>query len=105
MTQQATPSRAPLEVNYDESKVPPYTLPDPLVFADGRPVKTKDDWRTRRREILDIFAREMYGAEPPRPEVVNTELLEESVAAAGFAVRRRYINCHARLWILYEICV
>ena len=23
--------------NYDESKVKPYTLPDPLVFADGTP--------------------------------------------------------------------
>ena len=30
--------------NYDEAKVPPYTLPDPLVFADGTPVRTARDW-------------------------------------------------------------
>ncbi len=27
------------QVNYDESKVGPYTLEDPLRFADGRKVK------------------------------------------------------------------
>ena len=76
--------------NYDSSKIAPYTLEDPLTFTNGAKVTDCAQWQRRRREILDIFASEMYGAEPPRPEVVNTELLEESVAAAGFAVRRRY---------------
>lgn len=51
--------------NYDESKVPPYTLENPLTFADGRKVQTKSDWRRRRDEILDVFSREMYGQPPP----------------------------------------
>ena len=55
-------------VNYDVSKIAPYTLEDPLTFADGSKVKTVEDWAKRRREILDIFAREMYGEEPPKPE-------------------------------------
>ena len=55
------------EANYDKSKIPPYTLEDPLVFVDGRRVATPADWAERRREILGIFAREMYGAEPPAP--------------------------------------
>ena len=33
-------------------------LPDPLRFADGRPVQTADDWRARRAEVLDLLARQ-----------------------------------------------
>ena len=52
-------------VNYDESAVPPYSLENPLVFADGRKVRRKKQWPARRQEILDIFQREMYGLMPP----------------------------------------
>ena len=76
--------------NYDESRIPPYRLEDPLTFLDGRRV-TRENWPERRREILGIFAREMYGAEPPPPEVVETELVDvKTNAVAGFAVRRQY---------------
>ena len=71
------PAREPREVNYDESEVPPYTLPAPLFFADGRQVKTPAEWQARRREILDIFAHEMYGVEPPPPEALIVNLIEE----------------------------
>lgn len=79
--------------NYDAAKIPPYTLEDPLTFLDGRKV-TRADWPARRREILGVFAKEMYGAEPPAPEAVVTELVDEKVgAAAGYAIRRQY-----RMW-------
>lgn len=77
-------------VNYDESRVGPYTLEDPLTFADGRKVRSAADWEARRAEILGIFAREMYGVEPPRPAVLNTDLVDEKVACAGYAIRRQY---------------
>ena len=80
------------EPNYDEAKVAPYTLEDPLTFVDGRKV-TKENWPERRREILGIFAKEMYGAEPPPPEAVVTELVNEKVSVAGYAIRRQY-----RMW-------
>ena len=39
--------------NYDESKVRPYTLPDPLVLANGTRVRGAATWRKQRRpEIL-----------------------------------------------------
>ena len=78
--------------NYDKSKIPPYTLESPLKFVDGRPV-TRETWNARREEILGIFAREMYGQPPPPPEAVVTELVDEKVTVAGFAIRRQY-----RMW-------
>ena len=81
--------RAP---NYDEAKIAPYTLEDPLTFLDGRKV-TKENWAERRKEILGIFAKEMYGEEPPKPETVVTELVDEKVTVAGYAIRRQY-----RMW-------
>ena len=80
------------EPNYDESKVGPYTLEDPLTFVDGRKV-TKENWAERRKEILGIFAKEMYGAEPPAPEAVVTELVDEKKVVDGHAIRRQY-----RMW-------
>ena len=77
-------------VNYDESKVLPYSLEDPLVFADGRKVASPAEWQARRREILDIFASKMYGREPPPPEALQVELVEEGTEFAGFAIRRQY---------------
>ncbi|MDD4026291.1 MAG: hypothetical protein PHN85_10275 [Kiritimatiellae bacterium] len=77
-------------VNYDKSRIAPYTLEDPLAFADGRKVTNRNDWRARREEMLGIFAREMYGAEPPKPETLITDLVDEKITAAGFAIRRQY---------------
>lgn len=61
----------PPETNYDESKVPEYTLPDPLRMADGRPVADAAAWRDRRRpEILELFREHVYGRAPGRPEAM-----------------------------------
>ena len=81
------------EPNYDESKVAPCSLEDPLTFADGRKLKDASEWPARRKEILDIFAREMYGVEPPAPDAVVAELREEGTTLAGLAIRRQY-----RMW-------
>ena len=35
--------------NYDEAKVAPFTLPDPLVLADGKPVRDRQTWVKQRR--------------------------------------------------------
>lgn len=79
--------------NYDESKVAPYVLEDPLSFADGRKLSGPEEWPARRAEILGIFAKEMYGMEPPAPEAVVTELVEEGPTFAGLGIRRQY-----RMW-------
>ena len=81
------------EPNYDEASVAPYMLEDPLTFADGRKLRDASEWPSRRKEILGIFAREMYGVEPPAPEAVVTELKEDGATLAGLAIRRQY-----RMW-------
>lgn len=50
--------------NYDEAKVPELSLPDPLVFEDGSPVKSAEDWPKRRAEILALFKDHVYGHIP-----------------------------------------
>lgn len=40
------------KVNYDESKVPVYTLPDVLPLTNGRKVTTKKEWVEKRRPEL-----------------------------------------------------
>jgi len=87
------------EIHYDEARVPAYTLPDPLRFADGRPVAAAD-WPRRRAEILHLFEEHVYGAPPPGAEAARArwETVEEGAAFGGRALRRQLrgrIECPA----------
>ena len=75
--------------NYDESKMPAYTLPDPLIFNDGQPVKNKDDWKKRRTELLDLFEKEVYGETPAgKVELSAVVIAEKSGLFNGTAIRK-----------------
>jgi len=76
---------APNAANYDESKANPYpVLPDPLVFADGNPVKTARDWTRRRRpELIELFDREIYGRTPRRTPSVSWEVKSTKAETVG----------------------
>ncbi len=92
MNQKTRPIRPDYDSpNYDVNNIAPYILEDPLTFVDGSKVKNEKDWRNRRQEILDIFAREMYGVQPPDPEDLIIEQMDEKKGAlAGFADRILY---------------
>lgn len=65
----------PPAANYDESKVPAYVLPDPLIFSNGTPVQSTADWRDKRRpEILRLFESEVYGKTPVSPVKMRVEV-------------------------------
>jgi (4-O-methyl)-D-glucuronate---lignin esterase len=81
--------------NYDESKVPAYTLPDPLTFSDGTPVRDERDWRERRRpEIQELFEEQMYGRAPGRPEGLHFDTMTVEANALGGKATRKEIAVH-----------
>jgi endo-1,4-beta-xylanase len=46
-------------------------LPNPFTFADGSPVRSKDDWPRRRAELKDLFQDYMYGHLPAKPQKMS----------------------------------
>lgn len=67
---------APNAANSDEARVPPYTLPDPLITNDGQAVTSADAWwHVRRPEIVEDFDREVYGRVPPDVPDVRWEVV------------------------------
>ena len=84
------PEYAPLEgFIYDEDIVPEYTLPDVLIFQNGKKVKSVRDWEKRRIELLNLFETQMYGSAPGRPAQESFELLESGPAFDGLAIRKQ----------------
>jgi len=79
---------APPETIEDEKDVPEYTLPDPLTFRDGTPVKTSADWTKRRQEIHHDFATQVYGTAPAPVPIQAKELNRNDNAIDGTAIRR-----------------
>jgi (4-O-methyl)-D-glucuronate---lignin esterase len=69
-------AKAPDAANVDESKVPPYTLPDPLVLKNGKRVTDAQTWwKVRRPEIVEDFDREVFGREPKNTPKVKWEII------------------------------
>ena len=76
--------------NYDESKIPPYTLPDALTTLDGQKIKRSQEWQnTRRPEILQLFADHVYGQMPKRTVQMKIEKkTPDATALNGLATRQ-----------------
>lgn len=81
----------PEEANYDESKVPKFDLPDPLIMQDGSKVKDVQTWESQRRpEILALFQEHVYGKAPDKKVKIKTSLREsDGEALDGLATRKQ----------------
>lgn len=96
----ATPPPAPTEVagiavNYDETKVGTYTLPDPLTLANGQPVRDARTWRTvRRPELVKLFETEQYGRAPGRPAEESFDVTDKGTPALNGKALRKQITIH-----------
>jgi len=82
---------AGIPVNYDEALVGDYILPDPLVLANGKPVKDAKTWITKRRpEIVKLFEANQYGRAPGRPAAMSFDVFDKGTPAFdGKALRRQ----------------
>ncbi len=56
----------PNSLTYENQK-----LPDPFTFFDGTKVTTKGQWECRRKEILAMAAKYIYGPVPSEPDEVT----------------------------------
>ena len=90
--QNAPPTNvAGIPVNYDESKVGTYALPDPLVLANGQPVRDAKAWYQKRRpEIVRLFEENQFGRSPGRPADMSFDIFDKGTPALdGKAIRRQ----------------
>lgn len=79
----------------DEARVRPYTLPDPLVLANGkRVVRPAQWWRERRPQILAMFETLEFGRAPARPSGQHFEVFERGAPAFGGKALRRQVLIH-----------
>ena len=80
----ATASAKRRNINYDESKIPAYTLPDHLTCNDGTKVTTTKQWeRVRRPEILQMLSKEIYGITPEGRLKAKRKIVAENRNALG----------------------
>src|SRR5690606_6325106 len=90
-----TAAAQPAKVNYDESKVPAYTLPELLVTSSGETVDDAEEWESvRRPEILRLFEEHVYGKMPGRPNDLSFEVLSVDENALGGKATRKEVRVH-----------
>lgn len=81
---------AGIPVNYDESRVPTYALPDPLMLQDGNMVDSPKIWyEKRRKEILRLFENEQFGKSPERGVAGFNVFETGTLVLDGKAIRRQ----------------
>ena len=80
---------AGIPVNYTESKVGEYALPDPLKCVDGQIVDNSDTWKNKRRgEIVSLFENHQFGKSPPAPKNIRFDVSDrQSLVFDGKANR------------------
>src|SRR6478609_7179580 len=80
--------------NYDEGKVGRYSLPDPLVSSDGKPVQSAATWmRQRRPEIIRLYENVIFGAIPATTPKVAWQVAETDPSArGGTALHKRIVG-------------
>lgn len=81
--------------NFDESKVPHYTLPNVLRLANGKPVRDAKTWIQKRRpEILEMYRENMFGRSPMPSSELDFDILSVDPKALGGKAIRKLITIY-----------
>jgi (4-O-methyl)-D-glucuronate---lignin esterase len=87
------PVVAGIPVNYDEARVGTYTLPDPLLLANGKPVRDAKTWNEKRRpEIVRLFEENQYGRSAGRPSAMSFDVFDKGTPAFDGKGTRRQVT-------------
>ena len=79
-----------LTANYDETRVGKFTLPDPLILRDGKPVLDLDDWKeSARPEILRLYNGYIYGSSPKWHNLIDKLINVDGHALNNKAIRKQ----------------
>ncbi len=71
-------------INYDEARIPPYILPDPLQLPNGKHVTTSQQWLQHQRAgMLKLFTDNVYGKMPGKPVNMHFKLNSVDSSALG----------------------
>jgi hypothetical protein len=82
-------AQSPRVTNYDEAKVPKYSLPDPLITEAGDRVDNPTDWaEVRRPELFKLFQQHVYGEAPEPCQIRHAVVSTKNDAVGGKAIRR-----------------
>jgi len=89
----AQASALPAGYNYDEAKVPPYAMLDPL-HSDGEEIATANAWKRHRSELIHDFEANVYGATPQAARLLPLHFRvaeHDTPALNGLAIRRQVL--------------
>jgi len=88
-------SQPVIPVNYDEALVGTYRLPDPLVLANGKPVRDAKTWYKKRRpELVQLFETNQYGRCPAKPKELSFDVFDKGTPAFDGKAIRKQIEIH-----------
>jgi hypothetical protein len=88
-------SVAGIPVNYTEALVGDYTLPDPLVLANGRRVLDAKTWTNKRRpEVLRLFEENEYGRMPGHPQDMSFDVFDKGTPAFDGKATRKQVTVY-----------
>ena len=70
--------------NYDETKVPKYTLPNVLKTSKKKTIRNRKDWeQLRRPEVLKLFEDNIYGPIPTQFDSLKFSIAHEDRSSMG----------------------
>jgi len=80
------------DTNYDESKIPEFSIPDLLTTFSGQKIISSNDWHEQRRpELFEFFENKVYGKVPSDIDSLTFKVLEENNNVLNGTARRKQV--------------